>query len=268
MAAMDLEAHNCNQILATIASALHTNRPASLGIAIYSHINTCDRCRTGLLLLRGFALDPDQAETDQECASSQADLAAFIELEMQDAALAAATYPHVWWHVWTCPTCAETYRFTHMLLDAHQAGELPPLRPPQFTIPSKANIIQQIRLPRDILLLTLPKHGPSRAVMRGTANRYVLFDESQREPEQRQCTIVAQEQADGNWQIIVTKRPARDALLVFTSGDLRLVAPFSPEGTATIGNIDPQVLLEPNSPDIEIGIAVQFEEKGEFEASS
>lgn len=256
---MDSDAQNCDQVLAAIASAMHANRPANLSVSLYEHLSTCTRCRTGVvLLLSGFAPESGRTETDEACASCQADLAAFIDHEAKNPALAAATYPHVWWHLWTCPTCSQTYRFTRTLLDAHQSGELPSLRLPKTTT-QPARVSHQVRLSRRTLQLALPIRASRSVVMRGSSDRYVIFDDPDREPEKRQFTIIVQEQDDGHWQMIVTKKPPLDGLLVLTSGDLRLVAPFTPDGTAIIDNINSEVLLHPNNPDIEIGIVVTEE---------
>ena len=77
----------------------------------------------------------------------------------------------------------------------------------------------------------------------------------QEEPERQQFTIVAEEQDNDSWQVTITVIPPPNGLLVLTFGTLRLVAPFAPDGTATISNIPSDVLVHPDGPEMEIGIA-------------
>jgi hypothetical protein len=64
----------------------------------------------------------------------------------------------------------------------------------------------------------------------------------------------AEAQADGLWQIRVTVVPPPDGLLALIAGELRLVAPFGPDGTATITGIEPDVLTAPEGPNLEISV--------------
>jgi hypothetical protein len=54
--------------------------------------------------------------------------------------------------------------------------------------------------------------------------------------------------------MIVTVMLPPDGLLALTSGTLRMVAPFGPDGTATISGIPPDILTDLDAPDLEINI--------------
>jgi hypothetical protein len=253
---MEPAPHECNWVIAEIAAALRTNPPAALSAAAYEHLRTCSRCRAGLLLLvRGFDPQPDQLATSRACEPCLEDLAAFIDLELEDPALAAATYPYVWWHLWICDSCSQTYELTHALQSAQQAGVLQPLRLWLRSAPPAVPVTKRIALTRQMLMLALPPRLGARSVSRGgESGGYVLYDDFAEEPERRQLTIVAQEQADGLWQIVVSAVPPPDGLLVITAGALRFAAPFGPDGRAMIADVSADVLTGPDGPSLEVGI--------------
>src|SRR5215208_5757161 len=181
---MNSELHGCHHVIAEIAQALREHPPAPLSQASYQHVSRCSRCRAGLLLLvRAFDSEPNVLASEISCDSCQADLAAYVDLEAEDPALAAATHPHVWWHLWTCQECAQTYEFTHMLLDAQHADQLVPLYLTGRTTQHTIRVFPHMRLTRQLLMAALPRRFPALSVLRGSDNRYVLFDEAKEEPE-------------------------------------------------------------------------------------
>jgi hypothetical protein len=188
------------------------------------------------------------------CERCQSDLAAFIDLEAEDPVQAATLYPHVWWHLWTCEACAETYEFTHTLLDAQRAAEIAPLRFARRVDPDRLPLIRQVRLNRGVLALALPARTSPAAVLRGSDDRYVLFDQTEDEPERHKFTIVAEELKDGAWRVFVTVIPPPPGLLVLTFGSQRFVAPFAPDGTAVVDAIPAEMLLRTDGPDMDIRI--------------
>src|SRR5436853_475872 len=134
---------------------------------------------------------------------------------------------------------------------ACQHAPLPfPRRAAQRSLP----IVWQLRLSRPMLAYALPQRT-SAAAMRGTDDRYVLFDTIADGPQRRRFMIAAEEQEDSSWKVFVTIAPPLDGLLLLTIGALRLVAPFNSEGRATANHIPSDVLLPPDSSEIEIEIA-------------
>jgi hypothetical protein len=253
---MNSESQICRQVIAEISQTLYERPLATLTIASHTHLTTCSRCRAGLLLLvRAFDPEPDLLGTSIVCDTCQADMAAYIDLEAEDPSLAAAMYPQVWWHLWTCEECAQTYELTHMLLAAQHAGQIEPLHLNRRNTERAVPVFQQMRLTRPLLMAALPRRVPALSASRGPDNRYVLFDETKEEPERQQFTIVAEEQDNDSWQVTITVMPPPTGLLVLTFGTLRFVTPFAPDGTATISNIPSDVLVHPDGPEMEIGIA-------------
>ena len=155
---MDADFSACRGVIAEFMKALESQELGYLSSALYRHLSVCGRCRAGMLLLtRG--LDPRLCRhgAGYSCEQCQADLAAFIEIELDNPAQAAATYPHVWRHLWACWACARTYEYTHMLLAAERSGWL---APPQLLVGATqrpAPIIRRVRLTRQILALAIPR---------------------------------------------------------------------------------------------------------------
>jgi hypothetical protein len=207
-----------------------------------------------LLLTRAFDPEPPLLGTSISCEACQADLPAYIDREAENPAAAAAMYPHVWWHLWTCEECAQTYEFTHMLLDAQREGQIAPLRLHRRTTERVEPVFQHMRLARPLLMAALPRRMPAISASRGSDNRYVLYDDFKEEPERQRFTIVAEEQDDDFWQLTITVIPPPDGLLALTLGSHRFVGPFAPDGTATIRDIPTALLTHPAGPEMQIDV--------------
>ncbi|NJM05219.1 hypothetical protein HC891_01775 [Candidatus Gracilibacteria bacterium] len=69
----------------------------------------------------------DLPDTMCSCERCQEDLAAFIDAEAANPAMAARSYPHVWWHILACAECAATYEAVQFLFEAQIGGQISPL---------------------------------------------------------------------------------------------------------------------------------------------
>ena len=198
---------------------------------------------------------PNYISLGRTCEQYQADLAAFIDLETDDPFQAATTYPHVWWHLWTCSTCSQSYEFIHVLLDTERAGDLQPLRLSPQPQRHRPAVLRHVAVPRQALMAALPSRQSRLAVTRGSSDEgYVIYDDTSDEPEDRQFTIVVREQPSGVWQMVANVTPPPEGLLVVLAGTLRFVAPFAADGTAVIDNIAADVLVHSDAPNLEINI--------------
>src|SRR5262245_35706021 len=154
---MDADFPACRGVIAEFIKALESQDLGYLSPALYRHLSVCDRCHDGMLLLMS-GLDPRLCRhgAGYSCEQCQADLAAFIELELDDPAQAAASYPHVWRHLWVCWACARTYEYTHTLLAAERSGWL---MSPRLVAAAQrsAPIIRRVRLTRQLLALAIPR---------------------------------------------------------------------------------------------------------------
>jgi hypothetical protein len=250
---IDVDRPACRNVIAEMMKALKTHRLAYLSLALYQHLSVCERCCAGMLLLmRGLHPRLYRRDTGSSCEQCQADLAAFIDLELDTPAQAAATYPHVWRHLWACWACSQTYECTHRLLATERAGWLMPLRLLVGAAPRPMPSIKRVRLTRQILALAIPRMAGK--VTRGPDDDYILFDAIEEQAECHHLTIAAHEQANSLWRVVVTATPPSSGLLVLSSGAVVLAAPFDSSGRACIGDIPAYVLLDPDAPDIEVGV--------------
>jgi hypothetical protein len=257
MKTMGIGSQECSHVIAEVAHALQQKTATGLSPSAYHHLITCDRCRAGLLLLVGATVPAaNEPPSSQICDLCQSQLAAFIDLESSDPVSASTAYPLVWWHLWTCRTCSQTYEFIRMLIESEKSGALQPLRinvhPPQTVAAS----LWRVPLTRSALARALPSRQPALAITRGApTDTYVVYDEAEDEPEPRELTITVQEQAGDVWQMVARMQPPPEGgLLVLTAGALRLVAPFESDGTAVIQDIAADLLIDPQSPDLEISV--------------
>ena len=96
--------------------------------ALIGHVEHCNICQGVLLVLIVEVSELPAAMSNTTCQQCLDDLPAYIEQELEDAMSALQAYPHVWWHLLSCGTCAETYLFTGALTKAERSGQLAPLQ--------------------------------------------------------------------------------------------------------------------------------------------
>ncbi|MBC8076164.1 MAG: hypothetical protein H7Y32_08845, partial [Chloroflexales bacterium] len=95
--------------------------------ALGAHVLGCSTCRGAVFALLA-TLAPHQHPAPIACIACQRRLDGFIDCERQHGSGAALKRdPAVWWHLWTCSTCAEIYHLTTTLIDAEAQGALPPI---------------------------------------------------------------------------------------------------------------------------------------------
>lgn len=148
---MEAERPTHRSVIAAIIKALESQDRARLLAALYRHLSVCKSCRARLLYMRG--LHPHS----YSCEQCQAELPAFIELDLDNPAQAAATYPLLGLHLRVCWSCAQTYACTHRLLAAERSGYLAPPCLLARAAPPSVPIARRVRLTRQILALTIPQ---------------------------------------------------------------------------------------------------------------
>jgi len=219
------------------------------------HVLDCARCRGALMMLL-VALDqvplPLEAITHAEC---QAQLAAYIDEEQHAGTPAArASYPQVWWHLWICASCAETYALTLALLDAEQHGLLPamPIVPP---VPRRRyEEIARQQLPRALITRTLGVQG-GLGISRGDdTGEIVLVDGDW---PGFQLTLSVQQQPDGAWTIRVLTDPPIRGRILLTLGTTLFTATFDPSGTALVASVPNELLTAIDGPDLLLSIEIE-----------
>lgn len=88
-----------------------------------AHVAACSLCRGALavLLAERISVAP---QPPIDCNACMHDLAALIDLQRSvGILLATREYPVVWWHLWCCSLCAESYALTCDLLAAESSHE-------------------------------------------------------------------------------------------------------------------------------------------------
>jgi hypothetical protein len=241
---MNIETRLCDDSLIELAAALRAHSPVALPPAVRRHVSACSLCRaTLLLLLAANDTLPGWGRPPIDCRQCLVDLAAFVELERSRSAAAAQAFPQIWWHLWVCAGCAETYLLTQRLLDADRARQ--PAARPGMPLPP-------MRLSRSLLRLALPQCAGTPAQMRGGEAQHVLFDSPVAAQQRYQLTIIAEDLGHGVWQIQIGVQPPVAGFAVLACGGIALRARFDSAGLARLDKLASELLLTDDGPDLEL----------------
>ncbi len=209
------------------------------------------------------------AETGQtNCQDCQNELAAFIDVERQaDISQAAREYPHIWWHLLRCVDCAETYRFTTLLLDAEQEGQLPPLDSVLRDVlaqqpvhnhdvspaakPPGVRIFHQFVLRRNFLTRIF-SISPALGVAYGHQDEEIVLAEE--DLADYEIHLSVRKDTDGSWCVVVSVDPPIMGWGVLKIGDQSFRARFDECGEANVSGIPTELLIAPDAPDMAIAI--------------
>jgi hypothetical protein len=87
---------------------------------LVNHVSTCPSCRARLMLLLQDLLGvPFEIESDELQTCSE-DLLSYIDVEQDQGREAAIKlFPQVWWHLWQCEACSESYEEIVGLVEDH-----------------------------------------------------------------------------------------------------------------------------------------------------
>lgn len=230
--------------------------------ALTAHIAGCPLCRGALVLFAAEAVDLPSLAGAITCRQCDEDLAAFIEQEAEETSAAAIrTYPLVWWHLWTCEDCMETYRITRSYLKVKQsqawAGAKEAVSQPSK--PSHPGPILQ--LPRQFLHLALASSVLAQGIARGsTGQSYMLTEQDQLDTSLK---ISVQRQENGAWRVEVVHAPPPIGLLVLAFGAHRFRARFNLQGCAVVHDLPFALLTAPDGPALEVDIELDADEAPE-----
>lgn len=241
--------------------------PSSLELpsqALCDHVATCPRCRAALLLLMTDLLEVPQDIAATSCDQCQDDLAAYIDLERyKGTQQAIRSYPHVWWHLWVCRDCSETYRMVLALQEAEASGLLPPMPLDKMVQPAtpqpKPPVQPPVTPPQPMLRhLTLPRIWFARMLAPQLGVAWGLDDEDEtilHEAEDAGYHLyVGVHRTDEHWFITVTIQPPFIGEAVVTFGTESFRGPFDLQGVAKVGPIPPALLTSPIGPDMAIAL--------------
>lgn len=242
----------CEDAQRWIQRILQSTDPTTPSPALVSHIASCHMCQGAFALLAAEAINLPAIASSISCRRCELDLAAFVEQELeQGSAAAIRTYPHVWWHLWTCEECTETYRVTRLYLLAQQSQAV--AKALAFPASPAARPTLVLQLPRAVLHHALAGSIAVRATTRGggTVPSYVIAEQDYPGGD---LEVRVQRQANGEWRVDAAHQPPRRGALVLICGDQRFHADFDAHGRAAVHDVPFALLTAPDGPDMEIGI--------------
>jgi hypothetical protein len=248
-----MEEQTCAKVRKALRRAIQPAQPMALEPPMAEHIAGCDACRGALLLILSELSGTPVAELEIDCARCLEDLPAFVELEMAARSHEAArVYPHVWWHLWTCVECAETYDITRALFAAELRGDMRAFSRARLMRALNPPVIHLLRLTRQFLNWALPALAPL-AAARGTAEGPKVLSEGDATTG-HSFTLSVQQQPDLNWLVEVLVTPPTSGWLVLTLGDTAFRARFDSQGLAAVAGVPAALFAAQDGPDMAVGI--------------
>jgi hypothetical protein len=244
-----MDTGSCSQLHEWFSAHGRLEAAALLAPDLCDHVADCAHCRATLLLFAAELLNAPLEVAPVTCADCQDDLAAYVDIEHEESAEAAlGAYPHVWWHLWTCADCAETYRMLVALLDAEDVGVLPALPLASLVTRRPRPALWALTLPRTWLVQTLvPQYGAAW----GSGEDETVIHES--EDDGYEVSVRVRKQ-DGLWVLLLAVDPPIVGDAVVSLGSDTFRAPITPDGSASIGPIPAELLRSPAGPDLMIRV--------------
>jgi len=217
------------------------------------HAVSCPRCR-GMLFLTHFELmgRPQPQHRFISCEICQQDLAAYIDIMQDQGELTAAqTYPHVWWHLWTCEECVEIFEDTLTLAQRFRFEPFINLNPNVKTASANripAFTVRSFTLSRSIfapIFGNLSQYGTSRKV--GVTE--LVWHEHE---EFADCLVsfVLGQVYEQTCDLRVETTPATQGRVQLNLGVHRFSAPLDQAGKATFCDVPLALLSDPDGPDL------------------
>jgi hypothetical protein len=223
---------------------------------LVAHMADCPACRGAFALLAAEAVDLPSLGAPISCRQCEVELAAFVEQEVEEGSAAAIrTYPHVWWHLWTCEDCAQIYSATRSYFMTEQfragasIGAVLPL--------TMSTLKPVLELRHDFLYRALTSIPTQLRTRGGTSQSYVLVEQDQ--PD-LQLMVSVQRQVNGEWQIDVMHNPPPVGSLVLSLGTHHFRTRFNPQGRAVVHDVPSALLTGFEGPDLEVHIVFDTEE--------
>lgn len=203
---------------------------------LIAHITSCATCRGQLVLLMTEIVGVPLHIQGISCERCQRDLPAYIDMEAHtDLRLAVQTFPEIWWHLWTCEECAETYRVIVEIGKQQVPSEI--LRPMVVHTPNVDRPAWLFELSRTLLnhfFQTQVRLGVAWGEHNGDA---VVLEEV---ADDHEITFSLQRDTNNGWKGVIRITPPITGRVGITIGTHTLVTTLSVEGVAS-------VLLLPNN---------------------
>lgn len=246
---MGMQEHTCQDIQQSLELVLSPSAAAVPTRSMSLHVTGCDACQTVLEQL--YVRLTGEVPPVRDCEPCQADLAAYIDLLLNDgAATAAQELPHVWWHIWQCAECAETFELTLALINAETRGQIMPLAS-VFRAEEKPAPILKTFLVRPAVVARLFSAHQMLGIAYGSGDEIVVAEEP---GDDYNFQISVQRAQGGDWTVTVTIEPQVSAAVLLTVGASIYRALFDERGRAVVYGISAADLQDPNT-----GISVAIE---------
>ncbi|WP_129632361.1 hypothetical protein [Candidatus Oscillochloris fontis] len=244
----NMKKFSCRNLEAYIADHPDLALPQDVQyLRLIDHVASCARCQHVLLDQVADRLGAPLDLQPVDCDACDEDLPAYIDTEYDEGTLAAIkSYPHVWWHLWTCRECASSYQMILALQAAEAAGELPPITFASLLTPQP--IIPRFVLQRSVFVRTLvPQFG---VMWGGKPTETVIHDDDHADFEVR----VSVRQTAGRWAVVVLVDPPVVGHAVVTIGAHVFRAPFDAHGCASLEPIPQELLTSSVGADMVVGV--------------
>lgn len=243
-----MEPTSCNTIRAALMLTLTRSRRTLQTPEIARHLARCPECLALRSHLFGLLL-PGSAEPTEGCDACQDDLAAYVDLSLDAGARAAAeAYPHAWWHLWGCASCAEVFVQTAALASAERRGALPPMPVARRASP-RPRLIGRLAVAPQALARLFQVHELLGTPYGGKDE--LVLDENESEGYSFQLSV--HREPGGTWAILVAVIPPALGEAVVQVGAQTFCAPFDGQGIAQVAGI-PASLFRDGQPAISVAI--------------
>jgi hypothetical protein len=238
----------CDEIRAALLLTMTRSQRPQPTPKLAQHLAHCPDCQALRSYLFGLLL-PRTDEPTTSCAECQDDLAAYVDLSLDlGARVAAETYPASWWHLWSCPACAELFTYTAALATAERQRALPALPLIRPTAPQRRVIGRLAIAPGIVGRMIQTRELLGRAY--GGEDDLVL-DEAETEGYSFQLSL--QREPAGTWEIRVGVIPPVVGQAVIQVGTTVFQAPFDLLGVAHVAGV-PTMLFRDGQPAISVTI--------------
>lgn len=219
--------------------------------ALVEHVAGCAACRGALLVLMTSLLEAPPAQ-GIACEQCQEDLAAYIDAELAGGPRQAVrAYPEVWWHLWTCQDCAETYRVTLAIVSDEDLSSKEATARNQLDHVLTAARAWLFELPRAILNLTFDP-GPLLVAMGDEDDTpTVLLD---REQDGHRVVLSVQPAGEGQWSALVEVYPPSPGVVSLELDAARYADTLDPHGRAQLHGLPTALLTALDGPGVRLRI--------------
>ncbi|NJL33800.1 MAG: hypothetical protein HC893_07985 [Chloroflexaceae bacterium] len=192
------------------------------------------------------------SEPQHDCERCHDHIPAYIDVENRsEVQTAIRLYPHVWWALWTCASCSETYHLICDLIDAEKQGKLPAFGRTPDVQPFRT--ISEFTVDRLELheFLTLPE---VLGAAYGSPEDVVVVTE---EPAAGHNIALCIQQSMGHpGRLLVTIDPPAAGLATLMLGSTRVQMPFDGTGTAMTEALVPALLADADGPDLVVTVEI------------